>query len=738
MNLGQIIVTPVFPEGVILLLFIMGFAAAAVQYGLIKSRLGRLRALELSLLRLCAILLLVSLCLNPSVVRREERHVSPSIAVLVDTSPSMGLPGRGGKGSRLEDAKALLEGEGSLLNSLPKEIEVRLYGMDETLKPFKAEDLGNLRPGQKKGDLGEALRNLSGKNVLAVLLSDGDMTWDAGTPGAPTVLSVPVGDPGNYKDVFIKAVKAPAMAFRGREAVIDVTVKGYRYAGSTLPLLLKEGNKLLTAKSVQLESSPGEKTLSLPFLSEEAGQHNLSISVPNQFGESVLANNTVNLSIKIVRDKIRILMVSGNPSLSYRFMRAAFKNDPSIDLLSFVILRTPSDIINVPVQEQSLIPFPVETLFTKELTTFDLLIFDNFPTHLYLSSLYFENIRDFVRSGGSFAMIGGSSLLDGGRYAGTPIGEILPVGVTGKEEYRRDSPSEVKLTRAGISHPMTRFSSDQDRGKGDPQGFWEEMPALEGINLLSPKSSATVLLEGARGDRAPILTVGSFGKGRVLVLATDDSWKWYMGMVGKGKGNWAYFRLMERMARWLTKDPSLEPVEIILPERPRLIGQETEIRMKVREVEDSTLREDFSSQKGAVSLSVFNPDGGKTEAQLKKTGPSGEYLASFFPEKSGAYKVRIETPSSFLEETVMVAGFLEDLDGAPSVDRLRMASASTGGKLLSRTDDLINEIETYGKRDEKTFVEERRIPLWGTLYILILLVALLSTEWYLRRRWGLV
>src|SRR4030066_4215 len=134
-----------------------------------------------------------------------------------------------------------------------------------------------------------------------------------------------------------------------------------------LPVLLKDGTKIFTAKNIRLPiPSPGETTVSLSFTPEEIGQKNLSISIPEQFGESLASNNRLNLSIKVVRDKIRILMVSGGPSMNYRFMRTALKNDPSIDLLSFVILRTPSDILNVPPQELSLIPFPVETLFSKE------------------------------------------------------------------------------------------------------------------------------------------------------------------------------------------------------------------------------------------------------------------------------------------------------------------------------------------------------------------------------------
>src|SRR3972149_11599718 len=107
------------------------------------------------------------------------------------------------------------------------------------------------------------------------------------------------------------------------------------------------------------------------------------------------------------------------------------------------------------------------------------------------------------------------------------------------------------------------------------------MPALDGINLLEPKSSGTVLLESADGNSRPILTVGSYGKGRILVLATDYSWKWYMGMVARGKGNWPYLRFLERAVRWLTKDPSLDPIQITFPESGRVTGRELEFRMKV-------------------------------------------------------------------------------------------------------------------------------------------------------------
>jgi len=600
------------------------------------------------------------------------------------------------------------------------------------MRAIEAKELADLKAHGMKGNLSEILKELSGKNSLALLLSDGNLKWDESQSSNLPIVTVPMGDTREYKDILIEAVKAPPLAFRGREVSIDVTIKSYGYKGFTLPVLLKEGSKLLTAKNTRIHASLSEVTASLSFIPEEAGQKNLSISIPQQLGESLVSNNRVNLSVKVVRDKIRILMVSGNPSMNYRFMRTALKNDPSIDLLSFVILRTPSDILNVPAHEQSLIPFPVETLFSKEIKNFDLLIFDNFKYPLYLSPHHLESIREFVRGGGGFAMIGGPHLVNEGRYAGTPIGEILPIRFPEREDYRRDSKVAVRLSRAGVVHPIMRLSSDTTGDDTQRLNFWQEMPPLDGFNLLEAKSSATVLLENADRIPWPILIVSNYGKGRVLTLATDYSWKWYMGMVAKGKGNHAYLRLVDRMVRWLTKDPNLDPVQITLPESTGSAGQEIEIRIKLRE-EDL-----FPNLQSTVLFSVLNPDGLKIESKLKPTTQAGEYLGSFLPPKGGLYKLKVETSAGQLEESMVVAGPFESLDAAPDHEQLKKISASTGGKFLFKNLDLLKEIEDYVRKGEGRFIEEKRSSMWASPFVMVFVLGFLIVEWFFRRRWGLV
>ena len=500
----------------------------------------------------------------------------------------------------------------------------------------------------------------------------------------------------------------------------------------TLPILLQDSGKLLAAADIRLEADRPELTTSLSFVPDEPGRKDLTISIPRQVGESIFTNNQINLTINVVRDKIRILMVSGSPSMNYRFMRSALKSDPSIDLLSFVILRTPSDILNVPPHEQSLIPFPVETLFLKELNTFDLLIFDNFNYSLFLNPDYLESIRGFVESGGAFALFGGPNVYNERRDRLTPIGDILPFRFVEQEFYRRDSPVGLRLTRAGAGHPLMQVGDDLNKDANSLFRFWQQLPSMDGINLVEVKGFADVLLESADGVAWPILTVADYRKGRVVAFVSDYAWKWYMGMIASGKGNQFYLRLMHRMVRWLTKDPGLDPVQIILPDMSVTAGQEIDVRIRYQ-AQDSSRSSD-----APVSFLVFNPEGVRVPSRLKPGAQAGEYLVSFHPRKGGIYRVRVETPLGNLEKSMVVAGPLESLDAAPDHDQLKKIAASTGGKYLVPGDDLLNEIQEYARKAEKKFIEEKHLPIWATPLVMLVVLAFLSSEWYFRRRWGLI
>jgi uncharacterized membrane protein len=733
MSTNTFTLAPVFPLWLIVLLFGVGTGLVFALYRRIRDKLDRKSALVLSALRLCAIALILAFALNPSFLTNNKHVLAPSIAILMDTSHSMGQSDAGKKISRLDDAKTLLTaGSSPLLRSLKERYEVDVYGLADSLKPLVGADLTQLKASGNRGDVSKALSALSGRSDLAVLFSDGNVTWqDTPAPSLPFV-TVALGNPGDYKDILIKRVRAPTMGFRNRAVIIDFTIKSYGYGDVTFPVLLKDSETLLASKNIHIESDIEENTVSFSFVPKTVGRKDLSISIPAQPGETLASNNQFNLSVKVVPDKTRILMVSGTPSMNYRFMRTALKSDPSIDLLSFVILRNPSDIMNVRPHEQSLIPFPVETIFMKELRSFDIILFDNFNYAFFLSPEHLESIRDFVKEGGGFGILGGPGLFNEGRLSLSPIGDLLPFRFVESAIYKREASVEVRPNLAGSRHPMMRFFDDFREDYTELLQFWQEMPTLDGINLVEAKQSATVLLESGGSIPWPILTVSEYEKGRVLGLATDYAWKWYMGMVAKGRGNQHYLKLVHGMIRWLAQDPSLNPIQIILPGPTLSTGQEIDMRVQIFGEEPSV------ASVSRIQGSVFNPDGAKIGSILKPADKPGEYLLSFHPRGGGIYRVKVDTPSAQIEDSLVVSGPLECLDAAPNPDQLKKIARITGGEFVLQSDDLFTVIETFARKSEKTYVEEKRSPMWTKAYVMAVVLGLLLAEWYLRRRWGLI
>ena len=169
------------------------------------------------------------------------------------------LPINSGKGTRLDEAReALLGGSSPLLKSLSEKYEVRFFELGESLKAIQGGDLSQIKPGAKTGDLNEALRAIAGKNHFALLFSDGNMRWENRKPGDLPLLAYPLGSRDEYRDVLVKSLKAPAVAFRGKEVVVDAVIKGYGYEGLLVPVILKSGEKLLATKRIRLQSGTGE------------------------------------------------------------------------------------------------------------------------------------------------------------------------------------------------------------------------------------------------------------------------------------------------------------------------------------------------------------------------------------------------------------------------------------------------------------------------------------------------
>jgi uncharacterized membrane protein len=312
----------------------------------------------------------------------------------------------------------------------------------------------------------------------------------------------------------------------------------------------------------------GEATVAFEVTPPRVGRYVYEIATPVQAGEAVERNNARPFVVRVIRDKIRVLQVAGQPSWDVRALREMLRSNPNVDLISFFILRTQDDISLVPRDEMSLIPFPTRELFEEELPSFDVIILQNFEYLPYGIGDYLENLRSYAEGGGGLVMLGGAQSFSSGGYEGTPVAAALPVTLLSPwdtSELLDTEPFQPQLTRAGERHPVTALR----RVQADNLAAWRQLPELEGVNLIGePKPNAVVLathptLRLPSGRPLPVIVAGSYGDGRSLAVTTDTLWHWGLVAAARpGDNGRAYTAFWEGAIRWLIQDPDLRNLHV--------------------------------------------------------------------------------------------------------------------------------------------------------------------------------
>jgi len=740
------------PWWVILPIGLGMLALLIYQFLGLGRRLGARQAWLLISLRGGVYALLIFLLLSPGLVQHRMTKLRRPLVLLIDTSQSMGLPAHPGQSpeprraqSRLDLVKEkLLEGSEPWIRKLARDYDLRLYRFGTSLEPIPPESLSQLAARGEGTRLWEALREAgreAGAQAGILLFSDGIANGERATgeriayPGP--LFAVGVGEAQGFTDLRIADLRAPEFAFRGREVKLDFVIQAYGLKGKGVPLYFNRGRNLISTRSITIDRDPFEQRITLTYIPKEIGPHSFTLSVPLQAGEQIAQNNQREFRIHVQRDKIRILTLSGTPSWNYRFLRMALKQDPFIDLVSFVFLRTPTDSVDVPDSQLSLIPFPVDEIFLEELNNFDLIFLDDFSFRSYFNVLYLEKVRDFVRRGGGLAMLGGVRSFDSGGYGESPLREVLPVELSGKGVYQTSTRVRPLLTSAGKAHPITRLLPDPRAN----EEAWEKMPALTAFNQVLRARGETLLLAGAGGGY-PLLTVGKFGKGRTLALMSDDFWRWNFTAVGERESPQNHLKLMRQAVRWLAQEPSFEQVQIISMGGSRAPGEKMNFKVRV-------LKDDFTpTAHASVRLWAVGPDGERISLESAPDTEEGEYGAEFIPAREGSYQIEAEAdlagkPLGKDRKSFLVAfPYGEREDGRPRPELLRQIAEMSQGEFLSisqwdeKTPERIRaKLERFSPSE---IIERQQIPLWSTFWTFLPILLLLSGEWWLRRRWGLI
>ncbi len=722
-----------FPVGVLLALGLL--AAVALTFREPRA-LPRGRFAILLMLRIGTALLTWLVATQPRWLERQARQIEGRLAVLVDDSRSLRVTD--GPRSRAEAARALLtrwsaEAEdgvagfrfGSELAAASVETLARDLGakQDETRLAAALEELAT-GPGSE--DLG-----------AIVVVSDGaESARDAPAfAGEVKVHTVALGGAAPLVDDAIAELEADPVAFLRSQAEVRVVLRALRSGGGAvaIPVTLWEGDRVVREELVDVPAG-GEAEAIIPFEPRRLGRAVYRVTIPVAEGDAVPANNDRAFLVRVTRDKLRVLLVAGQPSWDVRFLRAFLERDPGTDLISFFILRTTSDLTLAAPDELALIPFPTDELFREHLGSFDVVLFQNFDYGPYQMAAYLPRIREYVERGGAFAMIGGERSFGSGGYEGTPVADVLPVElprVAGPASRLRDGCVRPAVDPVLGRHPFVALRRDPAASRA----VWRRLATLAGTNRVAGvrQDMQVLLRRPGRSAGEPLLVVGTYGEGRVLALTTDTSWRWGITSGGLSGDASAYERFWDRAVRWLARDPALEPTRVTT-DRERY-GPEGRVRV-LGDVADARHRPLAGE---ALRLRLLDGTGRELAAEDVATSETGSLRATFVaPAEPGAYRVVVERSQG--DEVLGEEGFVVELGGdeladpRPRPDRLRALAEASGGRFVARPDDA----PALGRFDAtRTRVEGvREVAPFASPWAVGALMALLIVEWLLRRRWG--
>jgi hypothetical protein len=514
MNYG-IAFTPLIPSPV------LWTALAAIVVIAVLLLVGRPRGAWWRLLALGLLLLALA---NPSFTREEREPLSSVAAVVIDKSPSQNFGDRTNETARAQQA---------LVDSLKK-----IPGLE--VRVVEAGQADGETDGTKLfGAVSSALSDVPVDRVAgAFLITDGrvhDIPANATALGFQAPLHALITGRKDERDRRIAIAAAPRFGIVGQVQTITYRLDDQGVTGQRAKVAVRVDGETINERTVV-----SGQTVNVDIDIKHAGPNIVEIEASPLDNELTLVNNRAVVAIDGVRDKLRVLLVSGEPHSGERTWRNLLKSDASVDLVHFTILRPPEKQDGTPINELSLIAFPTRELFQQKINEFQLIIFDRYARQGVLPIAYFDNIARYVRGGGAVLVSAGPDYASSTSIWRTPLDSVLPaepVGVTEKPFY-------AALSDVGKRHPVTR---GLEGSNSEPPRWSHFFRTVDTRNATSPP-----VMTGADGK--PLLLLSRFGEGRVALLLSDHIWLWARGYEGGGP----YLDLLRRMSHWLMKQPDLD------------------------------------------------------------------------------------------------------------------------------------------------------------------------------------
>ena len=650
-----------------------------------RSRGATIRALALGLVVLALA--------NPSLTREDRDPLSSVAVVVVDKSPSQNF------GDRTQQTEAARAAVVERLSHIPG-LDVRVVeagqsdGETDGTRLFTA--------------LGTTLADVPTDRVAGVIMiTDGrvhDVPQDAGALGFAAPIHALITGTKDERDRRVALIAAPRFGIVGQSQTITYKVEDQGAKETSAAVTVRRDGDVIETRTVPV-GIPQNVDIAIPH----GGQNIVEIEAAPLPGELTTVNNRAVVTIDGVRDKLRVLLVSGEPHAGERTWRNLLKSDASVDLVHFTILRPPEKQDNTPINELSLIAFPTRELFQQKISEFQLIIFDRYARQGVLPIIYFDNITRYVRDGGAVLVAAGPDYASQTSLWRTPLDAILPAEPDGNVTDQAFRPS---LTELGRRHPVTR---GLDGANSNPPKWSEWFRVVDTRN-----ATGTTVMQGP--DAKPLLVLSREGDGRVALLLSDHIWLWARGFEGGGP----HLDLLRRLSHWLMKEPDLE---------------EEALRLKMNGHNLVVQRQTMADS--AADVTLTSPSGTSRTLKLEPTEP-GVWEKSIVADELGLWRatdgklnaltnIGPANPREFAEVTSTpevlapianaTGGSSRRLDDGGSLDVPRILAVRSGGTYSG--DDWIG----LKMRDASVVRGIGVLPVFAGLLGLLLLIGSLAGTW---------
>jgi hypothetical protein len=535
----------------------------AVMLVVVRTRGAFVRAIALALFVLALA--------NPSFTREDRDPLSSVAVVVVDKSPSQDFA------DRTKQTEAVRAALSERLGRIPG-VEVRFVeagqadGETDGTRLFTA--------------LGTALSDVPRDRIAgAIMITDGrvhDVPAEAAALGFDAPVHALITGHKNERDRRVVLIATPRFGIVGQSQTVSYRVEDQGVAAGTADITVRRDGETIDTRSVRVGQ---QVNINVPI--PHAGQNIVEIEAAPLDNELTTINNRAVVSIDGVRDKLRVLLVSGEPHAGERTWRNLLKSDASVDLVHFTILRPPEKQDGTPINELSLIAFPTRELFQQKINEFQLIIFDRYARQGVLPMGYFDNIARYVRAGGAVLIAAGPDYASPTSLWRTPLASVLPAEPDG---HTTDLGFRARLSELGKRHPVTRGLEGSDQ---DPP-HWSRWFRL--VDARTAKGTA--VMEGPDGK--PLLVLSREGEGRMALLLSDHIWLWARGYEGGGP----HIDLLRRLSHWLMKEPDLEEEALRLLVR----GHDLTVqRQSMAETVDDVTLTSPSGKTRTLSLTAAEP-----------------------------------------------------------------------------------------------------------------------------------